>query len=239
MQIIPAIDIIGGKCVRLKEGRFSDRTEYSVALHEIAQRFKQSGARYLHVVDLDGAKEGHVVNWDTISQILSCKGLQVQVGGGVRTDDDVERLLQLGAVRVVVGSVAIQSPEIIQTWCGKFGASNFCVALDVKDGILAHSGWQKNGSVEFGSIVLKMKEFGINRILTTDIRKDGMLTGPNVELYKNAVQTFPGIEWIASGGVHTRDDIRALETTGVAGVVIGKALYEGTLRLEDVIGAQC
>ncbi|MBI1807119.1 MAG: 1-(5-phosphoribosyl)-5-[(5-phosphoribosylamino)methylideneamino]imidazole-4-carboxamide isomerase [Ignavibacteria bacterium] len=239
MQIIPAIDIIEGQCVRLVEGEFSTRTNYSNDPAVMAEQFLRAGARHLHVVDLEGAKEGRVVNWKSIERILSVKGLEVQVGGGIRADVDIDRLLRMGAARVVVGSVAVRSPETVKPWAEKFGAETLCIALDLKDGRLAYDGWQNVDARRLSDVVPVMLQSGINRFLSTDIRRDGTLAGPNLELYSMLVRTYPQAQWFASGGVHSVENVRALKSIGVAGVIIGKAFYEGTLRVEELIGASC
>jgi phosphoribosylformimino-5-aminoimidazole carboxamide ribotide isomerase len=239
MQIIPAIDIFEGHCVRLVQGVFSDQTNYCHDPYAMAQQFIRSGARYLHVVDLEGTKNGHVINWDSIEKILSLKGLKVQVGGGIRSGEDVNRLLKLGAVNIVLGSVAVQSSHLVELWCRQFGADKFCIALDMKDGFIAYSGWQATEKIEPNILIQRMIDFGITNFLSTDIRRDGTLAGPNLELYKTLVRQFPSVRWLASGGVRSVDDVRALAHTGVSGAVIGKALYEGTLRLEELMENIC
>jgi phosphoribosylformimino-5-aminoimidazole carboxamide ribotide isomerase len=234
MHITPAIDIFEGRCVRLKEGNFSNLTDYVIDPQEMVKKFIHAGAKYLHVVDLEGAKSGHIVNWKTIEEILAYKEIETQVGGGIRNGNDVKKLLSLGATRVVVGSVAVKSPHVVETWVKEFGADKFCIALDVKNGNIAFNGWQEVDGATIASVVQQMQKFGIKRFLSTDVEKDGMLSGPNLDLYRSLVKEFPDIEWIASGGVRSIDDILALAATGVAGVVIGKALYENKIRLEEI-----
>ena len=239
MQIIPAIDIFQGKCVRLEEGIFARRTEYPDDPQVTAQRFASSGAKYLHIVDLEGAKEGRILHWNMLEKILSGTKLDVQVGGGVRTVEDVQRLLNAGASRVIVGSVAIRSPEKTDAWCRQFGADKFCVALDTKDSSLLHGGWQEKGEQLLKEVVVRIAALGVRRFLATDVRRDGMLAGPNLKLYADLVQEFPHLEWVASGGVRSSDDILALDHIGLFGVIIGKALYNGTLLLEEAINRSC
>jgi len=234
MRIIPAIDIFEGKCVRLTEGVFSTQKVYSDDPFTMAERFLQTGAKELHVVDLEGAKNGRVMNFPTIERILALKNIAVQVGGGIRTEGEVERLLNAGATRIVIGSMAIRNPEIVATWVPIFGGNKFIAALDFKDTELATEGWQESQVADMKEVVLRMVNLGIGTFLSTDIRRDGTMKGPNVMLYRGLVQNFPGVKWIASGGVRSMDDIRALEDTGVDGVIVGKALYEGHLSLDSL-----
>lgn len=234
MQVIPAIDIFDGRCVRLSEGSFTQRTTYSPDPFDMASAFAEAGAACLHVVDLEGAKEGRVTNWASVERILSLKSVSVQVGGGIRTEAEAERLVTLGAAYIVVGSAAIRTPAIFDAWIRRFGPRRFCLAVDVRDGQIAVEGWQQPGGRSIHDIVAEAAGKGIRRFLSTDIRRDGMLGGPNLELYRTLVRDFPDLEWIASGGVRSKADISSLEQTGVAGVVVGKALYEGGLALKDL-----
>ena len=235
MQIIPAIDIFENQCVRLTAGMFDSRKDYSLDPFEMARSFVQAGAEYLHVVDLEGAKEGRVVNWDSIEKILSIEGAVVQVGGGIRTEEEIERLIGLGADRIIIGSIAVRSQDLFTDWVRRFTPKRFCVALDLKDGKLAFEGWQQFDRTDFPGFISRMIVLGIDRFLSTDIRRDGLLAGPNVDLYKRLIADFPGVEWIASGGVSSKEDLRALEEAGVAGVIIGKALYEGKIKLDEIL----
>jgi phosphoribosylformimino-5-aminoimidazole carboxamide ribotide isomerase len=234
MQIIPAIDIFGGKCVRLAEGAFSRRTDYDITPAAMAQEFLNAGAQHLHVVDLEGAREGRVVNWKALEDLLPISGLEVQVGGGIRTLGEAKRLLTLGASRIVVGSLAVRSPEIIAQWVKELGAEKVCAALDLKDGQIASGGWVAMESNTLGAFVDSMKEIGIRRIISTDIRRDGLLAGPNVVLYRRLLEAYPSIEWIASGGVRSKEDVAELASLGVYGTIIGKAFYEKLIPLEEL-----
>ena len=228
MRIIPAIDIIGGECVRLTEGDFATKQAYGDPV-SAAQRFAAAGASWLHVVDLDGAKKGRVVNWYSISAILALNNIEVQVGGGVRTADDLSRLLSLGAKRIVVGSIAITSPRLFEEWIKRFGPESFCVAVDVKRGALVSQAWLTEEAVPLAEVVRRVKDLGVRTLLCTDVMRDGTLAGPNVELYRALVGEFPSLRWIASGGVRSREDLMELQETKVDGVVLGKALHDGTL----------
>lgn len=239
MRIIPAIDIFEGRCVRLTGGIFDSRTQYPPEPASAARAFERSGARYLHVVDLEGAKEGRVVNWGSLERIRESTGAIVKVGGGVRTETEVYRLLGLGFDRVIVGSIALESPQLLAGWVARFGAEKFCIALDVKDGRLASAGWQHLHGSTIRHIVPQLAGLGLKLFLSTDIRRDGTLAGPNLPLYSSLVREFPDREWLASGGVRSVEDVAALARAGLAGVVIGKALYEGTVRLEDLKEYTC
>jgi phosphoribosylformimino-5-aminoimidazole carboxamide ribotide isomerase len=239
MQIIPAIDIIGGRCVRLIKGDYFTASTYPTDPREMVERFLQAGARHLHVVDLEGAKTGRVINWKTLEGVASVRGLDIQMGGGIRTAFDVERVLALCVSRVVVSSVAIKSPETLEHWATRFGPEKFCVALDLKNGSLMVDGWQTRGMQNLTSAVERMIDLGISRFLSTDIERDGTLSGPNLQLYRTLSQVYPDVQWVASGGVGSLSDIQALRETGVAGVVIGKALHDGLVKLEELFGEEC
>jgi phosphoribosylformimino-5-aminoimidazole carboxamide ribotide isomerase len=239
MQILPAIDIFQGQCVRLTQGLFTERTDYGLLPADVARSFFADGAGYLHVVDLEGAKEGKVVNWDSIAAVAAVAGARMEIGGGVSTDDDVARLMDLGVGRVVVGSVALRSPELLDRWLGRYGAGKICVALDVNDGKIAYAGWQTVGEEDIAAAASRLIDGGARIFLSTDIARDGRLAGPNVPLYRTLVRDFPTAQWLASGGVHSIGDIDALVATGVAGAVIGKALYEGTLKLPEILRRVC
>lgn len=239
MQVIPSIDIFEGRCVRLVKGQFGDRTDYAVDPRTMAELFFQAGARSLHVVDLEGASKGRVTNWDTIERILSLKGHEIQVGGGIRSELEIEKLLALGAARIVIGSVAVQSPQNVTTWVGRFEPKDFCIALDIRNGELMYDGWQKSAATSFSDTMELMLKCGITRFLSTDISKDGMLSGPNLELYSTLVRKYPGVQWFASGGVRSVEDVIALKSAGLAGAIVGKALFEGTIRLEELLEAAC
>jgi phosphoribosylformimino-5-aminoimidazole carboxamide ribotide isomerase len=239
MQVIPSIDIINGESVRLLKGDYGEQTTYAVRPKEVARQYIAAGARSLHVVDLDGAKKGHVQNWVTITEILSLEGAEIQVGGGIRTHAEIERLLSAGAKRVVLGSLVIKAPDVLSGLAETFGPEHFCIALDLKDGRLAYQGWLKSSRTELAEIVSKGEECGIRQFLSTDISKDGMLGGPNTQLYASLVQRFPNVSWLASGGVNSSRDIVALKQAGVSGAVVGKALFEGVVRLEELLEAAC
>jgi len=239
MRVIPAIDIFDGKCVRLREGDFSTKRVYADDPLKAAERFIEAGARWLHVVDLEGAKEGRVVNWPQLSAILALEKVAVQVGGGVRTIEEASRLVASGAQRIIVGSVAIRAPRVFEEWVERHGPDRFCVAVDVKEGFLVTDGWQSKDDAPVDEVVRRIEALGVRAFLCTDVARDGTLSGPNAALYETLVSRFPSLEWIASGGVSTMDDLKALEKTGISGVVVGKALYEGTIRMEELAEFTC
>jgi len=242
MLIIPAIDIFEGRCVRLRRGDYEDKTTYAMSPAGVAVQFAEAGFPSLHVVDLQGAKEKKIVNWSSLASILALSGVEVQVGGGVRTTDDLRRLIDLGAERVVVGSVAAKSPELVEYWIQQFGAQRIVVGMDVKDGSVAISGWLEDSRRSPTDFIFDLIRRGAVRFVCTDISRDGMLEGVNTEFFQNLKSAFPDITIIASGGISTLDDIRALKTLDLAGVIVGKALYEGRLSIEDLVklnGAVC
>lgn len=231
MLIIPAIDIYQGKCVRLRRGQFSERTVYSESPVDVAQSFRDAGFNYLHIVDLDGAKQGQVTNWKSLEQILALPSLKAEVGGGVRSNDDMQKLLQMGADRVVIGSLAVTLPSLMKKWIQDVGPRRIAIALDILKGKIAHSGWQEQAEYSPNTFLLDMVNAGATTFICTDIGRDGMLEGPNIDLYKKIRQFFGPIELIASGGVSSLQDIEALARAGVSGIVVGKALYEGKIEL--------
>jgi phosphoribosylformimino-5-aminoimidazole carboxamide ribotide isomerase len=235
MRIIPAIDLIHGQCVRLVRGDFNSVSEYDNPPEQIAQQYIANGFSRIHIVDLEGAKKGKVKQWETLSKIMSVRGIEAQIGGGVRTEEAIERLLSLGVKQVVVGSVAMRSPETVLSWAQKFGPEKFCIAMDLQEGVLSASGWTKKETSTLEEILSKLEPSGIVDYLCTDITKDGTLEGPNFELYRILAQAHPKVRWIASGGVSSLKDLDMLRQTGVASVVIGKALYEGKITIEELV----
>lgn len=231
MLIIPAIDIYEGKAVRLQQGDFKRKTVYNNEPWNVARSFGEAGCSLVHVVDLEGAKHGAFRNYDVIKKIVAEGNVHIQAGGGVRSEDDVSRLFDAGVERVVVGSVAVKEPEKIGGWIELFGYNRLVIAIDIKDGGVAHSGWLESKKGDPVKIMKQLGKLGASIFLCTDISKDGMLKGPNVPLYKKICKHFPDYEIIASGGVSSKKDIDALSKTGVSGAIVGKALYEGKITL--------
>jgi phosphoribosylformimino-5-aminoimidazole carboxamide ribotide isomerase len=234
MLIFPALDIYQGKCVRLRQGNFTDQTVYSDSPADVARSFVEAGLTHLHIVDLDGAKQGAVTNWETLKAILSIPGVQAQVGGGVRSKEDIERVLELGARRVVLGSIAVTLPTVVKKWIQEFGASRIAIALDVLNGKIAHSGWLAESDYSPNTFLFEMTGFRATTFICTDIARDGTMEGPNIEFYKELKHYFPSVELIASGGVSSVDDLKALQNIHVAGAIVGKALYEGRVTLDEI-----
>ncbi len=238
MIIYPAIDLIGGKCVRLYKGDFKQQTTYDASPVEIAQDYKKEGAKWLHLVDLDGARDPKKRQIELISEIIKTSGLLVQTGGGIRSMEDVEALLNAGADRVVIGSLAVKDPFIMKEILRRFGADKICLAADVMSQnsqyMIAICGWQDKSTVTLNEFIEKYLDLGLKHILCTDISCDGTMKGCNTQLYKNIQKSFPQIHVQASGGVSSLDDLKPLNT---AGVIIGKALYEGAFTLKQALEA--
>lgn len=234
MKIIPAIDIIDGKCVRLRQGNYAEQTTYSENPAEMARSFEAAGLTSLHLVDLDGAKAGQVTNWSTIKSITSSTALAVDFGGGIKTKEEVEQLLALGVRQVNIGSLAVKEPQKMIAWMNEFGAEKFILSADVKGDRVATHGWQQTSSVGLSDFITLFADEGLQYVTCTDIDTDGMLAGPNVNLYKKLVNAFPELNVIASGGVSSMDDLMALRRSGVFGVVVGKAIYEGRIALAQL-----
>lgn len=238
MKILPAIDLRDGRVVRLKQGDFDALREFGRDAVALARGYAEAGAGWLHVVDLDGARAGAPMQTELLSRIAGC-GAKIQAGGGVRTRHHVEELLNAGIARVVVGSMAVRSPETLITWLQEFGADTFCLALDLHrgdDGTWrpAVDAWRSHSKADFAALLDYFAAAGLRHVLTTDIAQDGMAEGPNIELYRGLVKQWPRFAWIASGGVRDRSDIDALAAVGVRACVAGTALLEGTLPLEDI-----
>jgi phosphoribosylformimino-5-aminoimidazole carboxamide ribotide isomerase len=231
MRIIPAIDIIDGKCVRLTQGDYAQKKIYNDNPLEVAKTFEDAGLKSLHLVDLDGAKAGKVINWKVIESISSNTKLLVDFGGGIKTDEEINRLFQAGVRQVNLGSIAVKNPELVGNWIEKFGAEKIILSADVKNEMIAISGWLEDSSISIFDFIKDYLEKGIRYITCTDINTDGMLQGPNVELYKKLLNRFPEVKLIASGGVSKVKDLEVLKKTGVNGVIVGKAIYEGKIDI--------
>ena len=233
MIIFPAIDLRGGKCVRLIQGDFDKETVYSDDPQATALKWQNMGAKFLHVVDLDGARKGSPQNLDAIKKILSAIKIPIEVGGGIRTLDDAEKLLNLGVRRVILGSVAVENISLVEEAVKKFG-DKIVVGIDARDGLVAVHGWEKSSAVKANELAKKIVAAGVKTIIYTDISKDGMLSGVNPEIFSE-LQKFSGAEIIASGGVKSSEDIRALKAAKISGVIVGKAIYTGALDLKSAI----
>ena len=238
MLILPAIDLRGGNCVRLVKGDFKQETIYSEHPEEIALRWEGEGAEFLHVVDLDGALAGEPQNMDAIKRILQAVTIPVEVGGGIRSMESIDRLLSIGVSRVILGSVAVHKEELVQEACSAYG-NRIVVGIDAKKGIVATDGWEKSGGISVVELAKKLGAFGLETIIYTDISRDGTLSGVNVTETAHLARAS-GIKVIASGGVKSISDIEELkkrECDGIIGVIVGKSIYEGTLSPTEAIAA--
>jgi phosphoribosylformimino-5-aminoimidazole carboxamide ribotide isomerase len=235
LEIIPAIDIIDGKCVRLTHGDFNQKKIYNENPLEVAKEFEDAGIRRLHLVDLDGAKAGIVKNWKVLESIAGKTSLVIDFGGGVKTEKDVRIVLDSGAAFVTVGSIAVKDEPLFSSWLGAIGAEKFLLGADVKDEKITVSGWLEQTDIWIYDFIESYQAKGITQIFCTDVSKDGAMEGPSMVLYKNIVERFPKLHFIASGGVSNIDDVYALEETGCSGVIIGKAIYEGKILLKDLV----
>lgn len=233
MNIIPAIDLIGGKAVRLQKGDYNKVTVYSDSPVEVAKSFAASGARFLHVVDLDGAKSGRADNYETIKTIVEATELSVEVGGGIRNMDTVRLYAEAGVDRIILGTAALTDPEFLEEAVSAYG-EKISVGVDIKDGMVAIKGWTEVSAVRCDDFCRKLEKMGVKTVICTDISKDGMMSGTNLELYRRLSRDF-SINIIASGGVSTLDDVRALKEMGVFGAILGKALYTGAIQLSEAV----
>lgn len=235
MYIIPAIDLIGGKAVRLQKGDYNKVTVYSDSPAEVAESFERDGAKMLHVVDLDGAKDGTTANFDTVKEIIRRTGLSVEIGGGVRNIERVKKYIDIGVDRVIIGTAAITDPEFLREAVRLYG-EKIVVGVDVKDGYVAIKGWLEVSEVSCNDFCEHLSSLGVKTVICTDISKDGMMSGTNLELYRDLNERF-GMNIIASGGVSTLDDVRALRKMNMYGAILGKALYTGAVKLTDAVRA--
>jgi phosphoribosylformimino-5-aminoimidazole carboxamide ribotide isomerase len=235
MQIIPAIDIIDGKCVRLTHGDYSQKKIYNENPLEVAKEFEDAGLLRLHLVDLDGAKSGMVKNWKVLESIASKTGLIIDFGGGIKTEKDVQIVFESGAALATVGSIAVKDGEVFNQWLAYFGADRFLLGADVKDEKLTVSGWLEQTDIWIYDFLEDYTAKGVQQVFCTDVSKDGALEGPSTALYKSIVEKFPALHFIASGGVSCMNDVYQLQEVGCKGVIIGKAIYEGRVSLKELM----
>ena len=233
MKIIPAIDIINGKCVRLFKGNFKLKKIYSSNPLKIAQIYEKSGLKRLHLIDLDGAKEGKIKNWETISKIARNTNLEIEFGGGIQNEKDIKKLLDLGINRVILGSLVLKKPERFKKILKKF-KEKIIVAVDVKRNKIYYRGWQEKTKKDINSFLKSLTKLGVKTIICTDIERDGTLKGPNFSLCKKLVKAFPKLEIIAAGGISSKEDLKKLTKIGIVGAIIGKAIYEKKISLDDL-----
>lgn len=234
IELIPAIDIIDGKCVRLTKGDYDKKTVYNENPVEVAKQFEQQGFKRLHVVDLDGAKSKHIVNVEILRQITSKTNLIVDFGGGIKTDSDIEKAFENGASMVTIGSIAVTQPEQFALWLEKYGHDNIILGADVRNGKISINGWQEDSANDLLPFLEFYIKKGVRNVLCTEISKDGMLNGPATELYRKVMNEYPQLNLIASGGVSSIDDIKELNEQGIPAVVFGKAIYEGKIDIKEL-----
>lgn len=232
--IIPAIDIIDGKCVRLSQGDYGQKTVYNENPLEVAKSFQDHGVTHLHLVDLDGAKSAKVVNWKVLETIASQTSLQIDFGGGVKSDADIHKVFESGAHQVTAGSIAVKSPEKVEEWMTKYGPEKIILGADVRDKKIAISGWKEDSGIDLFPFLDKFSTKGIQSVICTDISKDGMLSGSSIDLYKEILATFSELKLIASGGVKSMKEIVQLQEAGLYGAIVGKAIYEGKITLKEL-----
>ena len=234
IELIPAIDIIEGQCVRLTKGDYDQKTVYRDSPAEVAREFESFGFKRLHVVDLDGAKSKHIVNDAVLNAITSNTSLTLDFGGGIKTDEDIEKAFASGAAMVTIGSIAVTQPELFMGWLEKYGSERMILGADVRHGMISINGWKEDSSEELLPFLKKYVEAGVKNVLCTEISKDGTLAGPAIDLYKKVMDTYPQLHLIASGGVSSKEDILALDKAGIPAVVFGKAIYEGKINLKEL-----
>ena len=233
MRIIPAIDIIGGKCVRLTKGDYSTQKIYSENPLDMAQMFEDAGIQYLHVVDLDGAKTKQIVNYKTLEVLASKTSLQIDFGGGIKTENDIKTAFECGAKQITVGSIAAQNPVLMLEWLNLYGSDRIILGADCKDRKIATNGWLESSNLDVVAFIKEYESKGAKYVIVTDIDKDGMLSGPAFELY-DEILAETEINLIASGGITTIEDVQKLKILGCEGAIIGKAIYEGTINLKEL-----
>ena len=234
IELIPAIDVIDGKCVRLTKGDYDTKKIYNEDPVSVAKEFEAHGIRRLHVVDLDGARSKHIVNDKVLQRIARETNLVIDFGGGIKTDEDVARAFEAGAHMITIGSIAVTDPERSMEWLHKYGPEHIVLGADVRNGRVSINGWKEDSQEELIPFLDRYLSEGMRNVLCTDISKDGMLQGPSIALYREVMEHYPDCHLIASGGVSSMDDIRALEAAGIPAVVFGKAIYEGKTKLEEL-----
>jgi phosphoribosylformimino-5-aminoimidazole carboxamide ribotide isomerase len=234
MQIIPAIDLIDGKCVRLTEGDYAQKKIYNEDPLEVAKAFEGIGLMRLHLVDLDGAKAGEVVNWKVLERIANQTQLIIDFGGGIKKETTLQTVFDTGANYATIGSLAVKNRAVFEEWIESFGADAFMLGADVFEEKIAIGGWIEKTNIDVNGFIQSYMNKGITQIFCTDIQKDGKLAGPSIDLYKKIIEQFPTLQLIASGGVSNMEDLHALRTIGCTGAIVGKAIYENRITLEEL-----
>ena len=233
IELIPAIDIIEGQCVRLTKGDYDQKTVYGNPL-EMAQEFERIGFSRLHMVDLNGAKSKHIVNDEVLNRITKATNLIVDFGGGIKTDEDIRKAFDNGASMVTVGSIAVTHPELFLSWVEQYGAERLILGADVRNGKISINGWKEDSTEDLLPFLRRYIDAGVRNVLCTEISKDGTLQGPAIELYQRVMKEYPELHLIASGGVSSIEDIKSLDAAGIPAVVFGKAIYEGKINLQEL-----
>jgi len=239
IDVIPAIDLIDGACVRLTKGDYSTKLVYEKDPVLMAKRFEDAGIQRLHLVDLDGAKAGRVINLHVLEKLTKETNLAIDFGGGIKTDDDLKSVLDAGAKWLTIGSLAVKDSEKMKSWIQAFGADLFILGADVRDGNIAVSGWLETSNLHWETFMADYYKNGVRQFLCTDISRDGMLNGPSIDLYKEIMMRFPDCYLIASGGVSGKQDLIDLEEAKIPAVVLGKAIYEGRITLNEIVEMSC
>jgi phosphoribosylformimino-5-aminoimidazole carboxamide ribotide isomerase len=234
IELIPAIDIIDAQCVRLTKGDYDQKTVYGSPL-EMAREFERIGYKRLHIVDLDGAKSKHIVNSSVLRRITTETQLTIDFGGGIKTDEDIRTAFDCGAQMVTIGSIAVTQPDLFMKWVKEYGADRLILGADVRNGKISINGWKEDSQEDLLPFLRKYIDAGVKNVLCTEISKDGTLQGPAIDLYKRVMEEYPSLHLIASGGVSSIDDIKALDAAGIPAVVFGKAIYEGKIDLHELI----
>lgn len=234
IQVIPAIDIIGGKCVRLTQGDYTRRTTYFDDPLDAAMQFRDAGLGRLHMVDLDGAKESSPRNLATLERVASRSGMKIQFGGGIKNEEALRSVFDAGAAYAICGSIAVSEPELFRTWLAQFGGQRLILGADIRDGKVATHGWLEESGIEIGELLDLFLPDGLRNVICTDISRDGTLGGPNFELYGRLTADFPSIAFTVSGGISSIGDIRRLDAMGLPSVILGKAFYEGRVTLAEL-----
>ena len=234
IELVPAIDIIDGKCVRLTQGDYDSKKIYNEDPLEVAKMFEDYGLKRLHVVDLDGAREGKITNYKVLNRIATKTSLIIDFGGGLKCDKDLEIAFESGAQMITGGSIAVKSPELFYEWLKRYGNERIILGADAKDEKIAVSGWQETTAKDLVPFIEDFHKWGVKKVICTDISRDGMLQGPSIELYKKIRDALPEIYLVASGGVSSVEDIESLDNAGIPAVIFGKAIYEGRIKLNDL-----
>lgn len=235
MKIIPAIDIIEGQCVRLSRGDYNQKTTYAATPVEMAKLYEEVGIKRIHVVDLDGAKAGHPCNLESLREIAGSTSLDIEWGGGIKCREHLEAVIDAGADHVIIGSLAVKQPVLMEEWLIEFGGDRIILGADLRDGMVSVGGWLEDSSFTIDDLLERFLPYGLKEAIVTDISKDGMLQGPSTELYVDLAKRYPIIDFTVSGGISSMEDIKRLKNHGLDRVIVGKAIYEGRIKLNELI----